>query len=192
VVKGLVEAHHGTVSVDSAPGRALLHHRAAEGESRGMTAGPARAPHPPAAGRVQHRAAHPPTHSVGRRPPGAPDPERDADGRVRGRPVERGEVQEAFRVYERAADYPADPASASALYGPGARRWPREAARSYRAAHAAFSRLPSEYPQSRWESEARAWRAVLGDLLGARGRDRAGEDPLERLRRTDRTLERRH
>ena len=30
--------------------------------------------------------------------------------------------------------------------------------RNYRAAHVAFSRLLTEHPQSRWESEARAWR----------------------------------
>lgn len=108
--------------------------------------------------------------------------------------VERGEVQEAFRVYERVLrDYPADPASASALYGLGRLQVaPGSQLRSYRAAHAAFSRLLSEYPQSRWESEARAWRAVLGDLLAREDETVRVKTQLERLRRTDLDLERRH
>jgi tetratricopeptide (TPR) repeat protein len=108
--------------------------------------------------------------------------------------VERGEVQEAFRVYERVLrDYPADPASASALYGLGRlQAAPGSQLRSYRAAHAAFSRLLSEYPQSRWESEARAWRAVLGDLLAREDETARVKTQLERLRRTDLDLERRH
>jgi TolA-binding protein len=107
--------------------------------------------------------------------------------------VERGEVQEAFRVYERVLhDYPADPASASALYWLGRlQAAPESQLRNYRAAHAAFSRLLSEYPQSRWESEARAWRAVLGDLLAREEEAARVKIQLERLRRTDLDLERR-
>lgn len=108
--------------------------------------------------------------------------------------VERGEVQEAFRVYERVLrDYPADPASASALYGLGRlQAAPGSQLRSYRAAHVAFSRLLSEFPQSHWESEARAWRAVLGDLLAREDEIARVKTQLERLRRTDLDLERRH
>ncbi len=107
--------------------------------------------------------------------------------------AERGEVQEAFRVYERVLhDYPADPASASALYWLGRlQAAPESQLRNYRAAHAAFSRLLSEYPQSRWESEARAWRAVLGDLLAREEETTRLKTQLERLRRTDLDLERR-
>lgn len=108
--------------------------------------------------------------------------------------AERGEVQEAFRVYERVLrDYPADPASAAALYRLGRLQVaPGSPLRSYRAAHAAFSRLLAEYPQSRWESEARAWRAVLGDLLAREEETARVKTQLERLRRTDLDLERRH
>jgi tetratricopeptide (TPR) repeat protein len=108
--------------------------------------------------------------------------------------AERGEVQEAFRVYERALrDYPADPASAAALYRLGRlQAAPGSPLRSYRAAHAAFSRLLADYPQSRWESEARAWRAVLGDLLAREEETARVKTQLERLRRTDLDLERRH
>jgi outer membrane protein assembly factor BamD (BamD/ComL family) len=107
--------------------------------------------------------------------------------------VERGEVQEAFRVYERVLrDYPADPASASALYGLGRlQAAPASPLRSYRAAHATFSRLLAEYPQSRWEREARAWRAVLGDLLAREEESTRLRAQIERLRRTDLDLERR-
>lgn len=106
----------------------------------------------------------------------------------------RGEVQEAFRVYERVLrDYPADPASATALYRLGRlQAAPGSALRSYRAAHTAFSRLLADYPQSRWESEARAWRAVLGDLLAHEEETARVKTQLERLRRTDLDLERRH
>jgi outer membrane protein assembly factor BamD (BamD/ComL family) len=37
--------------------------------------------------------------------------------------------------------------------------------RDYRAARATFTRLLSEYPRSRWDTEARAWQAALTDLL---------------------------
>jgi hypothetical protein len=36
---------------------------------------------------------------------------------------------------------------------------------SYRAAHAAFSRPLTDFPKNRWEADARAWRATLGNLL---------------------------
>jgi TolA-binding protein len=107
--------------------------------------------------------------------------------------AERGEAPEALNVYELVLrDYPADPASAAALYGLGRlQAAPGSPLRNYRAAHAAFSRLLTEHPQSRWESEARAWRAVLGDLIAREDDTARLKAQLERLRRTDPDLERR-
>jgi len=107
--------------------------------------------------------------------------------------AERGQVAEAFHDYELVLrDYPADPASAAALYGLGRlQAAPGSPLRNYRAAHAAFSRLLTEHPQSRWESEARAWRAVLGDLIAREDDTARLKAQLERLRRTDPDLERR-
>lgn len=94
--------------------------------------------------------------------------------------ADQGQAQEASHVYERVLrEHPTDPAAASSL-------------RSYRAAHATFSRLLSEYPQSRWEREARAWRAVLTDLLAREDESARLRAQIERLRRTDLDLERRH
>ena len=49
----------------------------------------------------------------------------------------------------------------------------------------------TEYPQSRWEGEARAWRALLGDLLAREAETARLKTQLEHLRRTDLELERR-
>jgi outer membrane protein assembly factor BamD (BamD/ComL family) len=106
--------------------------------------------------------------------------------------AEQGQVQEAYHVYERVVrEYPTDPATASALYGLGRLQAAPGPLRSYRAAHATFSRLLTEYPQSRWEHEARAWRAVLGDLLAREEETARLRSQIERLRRTDLDLERR-
>jgi hypothetical protein len=89
---------------------------------------------------------------------------------------------------------------------------PRSGVRDYRAAQLAFKRLRTEYPNSEWESEARAWEAVLTDLaareaevvareaqVAARDADvarlrneaaKVGAD-LQRLKRMDLNLERR-
>jgi hypothetical protein len=98
------------------------------------------------------------------------------------------------------------PAGASALYGLGRLHAdPTGGLRNYRAAQRAFARLLAEYPQSRWEAEARTWQAVLGDLLAREAEAaRLKEDAarlkeetvrlkaqIERLRRTDLDLERR-
>ena len=110
-------------------------------------------------------------------------------------------------------EYPGDPAGAAALYGLGRLQTdPVGGLRNHRAALRTFSRLLAEYPQSRWEAEARAWRAVLGDLVAreddaarlkedaARFREDAArlkeetarlKTQIERLRRTDLDLERR-
>lgn len=73
----------------------------------------------------------------------------------------------ARALYERVVrEYPVDPATASALYSLGRLQAdPASGFPSYRAAQAAFSRLLTDFPKSRWEADARAWRATLDDLL---------------------------
>jgi len=73
----------------------------------------------------------------------------------------------ARALYERVLrEYPGDPAAAPALYNLGRLQVdPTSGFRSYRAAHATFSRLLTDFPKSRWEADARAWRATLADLL---------------------------
>ncbi len=107
--------------------------------------------------------------------------------------VERGQVQSAYGIYERVLrEHPEDPASATALYGLGRLQAdPGGRLRNYRGAHAAFSRLLAEYPHSRWEAEARAWRAVLRDLLAREEESARLKSQIERLRQTDLDLERR-
>ena len=72
----------------------------------------------------------------------------------------------ARALYERVVrEYPGDPAAAPALYNLGRLQVdPTSGFRNYRAAHATFSRLLTDFPTSRWEGEARAWRATLSDL----------------------------
>lgn len=108
--------------------------------------------------------------------------------------VERGDAQAAMPVYERVVrEHPQDPAVASALYALGRLQAdPASRLRNYRAAHAAFSRLIASHPGSRWEPEARAWRAVLADLLAREDEATGLKTQIERLRRTDLDLERRH
>ena len=107
--------------------------------------------------------------------------------------VERGQAQAACGVYERVLrEHPEDPAGATALYGLGRLQAdPASRLRNYRAAHAAFSRLLVEYPHSRWDAEARAWRAVLRDLLAREEESARFKSQIERLRQTDLDLERR-
>ncbi len=73
----------------------------------------------------------------------------------------------ARALYERVLrEYPGDPASAPALYKLGRLQVdPTSGFRNYRAAHATFSRLLTDFPKSRWEADARAWRATISDLL---------------------------
>lgn len=107
--------------------------------------------------------------------------------------VARGQAHAARGVYERVLrEHPQDPASATALYGLGRLQAdPGSHLRNYRAAHAAFSRLLAEYPHSRWEPEARAWRALLRDLLVREEESAQLKSQMERLRQTDLDLERR-
>ncbi|HEX9748268.1 MAG TPA: tetratricopeptide repeat protein [Methylomirabilota bacterium] len=119
----------------------------------------------------------------------------------------RGQTRAALAAYERVLrEHPGDPAGASALYGLGRLLAdPAGGVRNYRAAQRAFARLLADYPESRWEAEARGWQAVLGDLLAreveaARLKDEAARlkeeaarlrTQIEQLRRTDLDLERR-
>jgi len=107
--------------------------------------------------------------------------------------VEQGQTKAALSAYEQVLqEYPRDPAAASALFGLGRLHAdPGSRLHNYRAAHAAFSRLISDYPGSRWEPEARAWRAVLTDLLAREDESARLKMQIERLRRTDLDLERR-
>src|SRR5512132_1080228 len=83
----------------------------------------------------------------------------------------------ARALYERVLrEYPGDPSAAPALYNLGRLQVdPTSGFRNYRAAHATFSRLLTDFPKSRWEAEARAWRATLSDL-------QAREEEAARLR----------
>jgi Tetratricopeptide repeat len=126
----------------------------------------------------------------------------------------RGQARAAQAAYERVLrEHPGTPAGASALYGLGRLHAdPTGGLRNYRAAQRVFARLLAEYPESRWEADARTWQAVLGDLLAreaeaARLKEDAArlkEDAarlkeetvrlktqIEQLRRTDLDLERR-
>jgi outer membrane protein assembly factor BamD (BamD/ComL family) len=119
----------------------------------------------------------------------------------------RGQTRAALAAYEHVLrEHPGDPAGASALYGLGRLQAdPAGGLRNYRAAQRAFSRLLADYPESRWEAEARTWQAVLGDLLAreaeaARLKEEAARlkeeavrlrTQIEQLRRTDLDLERR-
>lgn len=119
----------------------------------------------------------------------------------------RGHARAALAAYEHVLrEHPGDPAGAAALYGQGRLLAdPAGDVRNYRAAQRAYARLLAEYPESRWEAEARAWQGVLGDLLAreaeaARLKDEAARlkeeavrlrTQIERLRRTDLDLERR-
>ena len=112
----------------------------------------------------------------------------------------RGQARAALAAYERVLrEHPGDPAGASALFGLGRLQAdPAGGLRNYRAAQRTFSRLLADYPESRWEAEARTWQAVLGDLLAreaeaARLKEEAVRlrTQIEQLRRTDLDLERR-
>ncbi len=91
--------------------------------------------------------------------------------------AETGWEHAARALYERVVrEYPGDPAAGPALYSLGRLQAdPASGFRNYRAAHADFSRLLTDFPRSRWEAVARAWRATLSDLL-------AREEEAARLR----------
>jgi TolA-binding protein len=80
-------------------------------------------------------------------------------------------------LYERVIrDYPEHPVRAGALFGLGQlQAGDSSSLRGYRVAYLTFGRVLAEHPHSRWESEARLWRGVLGELL-------ARDDEAHRLR----------
>jgi outer membrane protein assembly factor BamD (BamD/ComL family) len=105
----------------------------------------------------------------------------------------RGQTRAAFTAYNRLLqEHPGDPAGAPALYGLGRLQAdPAGGLRNYPAAVRAFSRLLTEYPGSRWEADARVWRAVLTDLVAREDEAVRLKRQIEHLRRTDLDLERR-
>lgn len=85
-----------------------------------------------------------------------------------------------------------EPERAAALYGLGrVQADPAGGIRDYRAAHATFSRLLADYPESRWATDARIWRATLGELLAREEESVRLKARIERLKRIDLDLERR-
>jgi TolA-binding protein len=118
-----------------------------------------------------------------------------------------GQAIAARDLYRRVIrEYPADQASAEALYRLGLLQVdPASPIRDYRTARATFTLLLSRYPRSLWDAEARAWQATLTDLLlredearRAHQRSQRTEEEskraktnLERLKQTDLDLERR-
>lgn len=107
--------------------------------------------------------------------------------------VSQGQTQGAYTLYGQVLrEHPSDPAAATALYALGRLQAdPAGRLRNYRGAHAAFSRLLAEHPQSRWEAEARAWRALLRELLAREDESARLKAQIDRLRQTDLDLERR-
>ena len=107
--------------------------------------------------------------------------------------AERGEPRAALKAYDQVLrEYPGDPAAAAALYGLGRLQVdPSSGLRNYRAAQRTFSRLLADYPGSRWEAEARAWRTTIADLIAREEEAARLKKQIEQLRRTDLDLERR-
>ena len=140
------------------------------------------------------------SETAGRLPP---SPGADTLDRARPSPAARlvadaddlaagGQAAAAVAFYEQVLrEYPRDPAAPAALYGLGRIQTdPSSGLRNYRAALATFSRLLAEYPRSRWEAEARAWRTALTDLLARDEETARLRSQIEHLRRTDLDLER--
>jgi hypothetical protein len=81
--------------------------------------------------------------------------------------VREGQPSAARDLYARiVAEVPRDAVHARALHSL-ARLYvdPASGFRDYRAAQLAFGRLLTEYPKGEWESEARAWQAILAELV---------------------------
>ena len=78
-----------------------------------------------------------------------------------------GDDRSAQFVYQQVVrEFPADSAAADALYRLGCLQSdPMSSVQNYRAAYMALTQLAMEYPGSRWAHEARAWQAMLGELI---------------------------
>jgi TolA-binding protein len=88
-----------------------------------------------------------------------------------------GRLLAARELYDRVVrEYADDPARPGALFGLGLLYAdPASSLRDYRAAYATFGRVLAEHPRSRWEADARIWRAMLRELF-------VREDEAVRLR----------
>jgi outer membrane protein assembly factor BamD (BamD/ComL family) len=110
-----------------------------------------------------------------------------------------GKPKEAAAIYEqlvgdRAADgdRSPDPVRAQALHTLGQLQVdPKSPVRDYRAARRTFERLVTDYPQSPWTPEARAWRAVLLELERRDADTVRLREDLDRLKELDMNMERR-
>ncbi|HLY38291.1 MAG TPA: hypothetical protein VKU61_09660 [Candidatus Binatia bacterium] len=83
-------------------------------------------------------------------------------------------------------EYPRTPAAENALYGLG-RLYvdPNGRLRDYSSAYVAFHRLLAEYPDGVHAEEARAWDAVLSELVRAQTELRRARGDLDRLKELD-------
>lgn len=132
------------------------------------------------------REATTPPRDAGRRSEAASLVERAAAHLHEGRPLA------ARELYERVIrDYPDDPARAEALFGLGLVHCePGGTLRDYRAAYTTFGRLLAEHPRSRWNADARRWRAMLGEVLARDEEAVRLRGQLERLKRIEVELDR--
>ncbi len=112
----------------------------------------------------------------------------------RGFELARGGKPLAARdLYERVVrDYPDDPARAGALFGLGLLYAdPTGPLRDYRGSYATFGRLLAEHPRSRWDADAKLWRATLNELLVREEETARLRSQLQRLKRIEVELDRR-
>ena len=95
-------------------------------------------------------------------------------------------------LYERVVrDYPDDPVRAGALFGLGLLYAdPAGSLRDYRGSYATFGRLLAEHPRSRWDADARLWRATLHELLAREEETARLRSQLQRLKRIEVDLDR--
>jgi hypothetical protein len=94
-----------------------------------------------------------------------------------------GQPQAARDTYQMVVRYyQTAPERARALYELGRLLVdPASATRDYRAAYGVFDQLTTDYPDSRWTPEARAWRAALAELLARKGEATRLEGEATRL-----------
>ena len=104
-----------------------------------------------------------------------------------------GKPLAARELYERVVrDYPDDPARAGALFGLGLLYAdPAGPLRDYRGSYATFGRLLAEHPRSRWDADAKLWRATLNELLVREEETARLRSQLQRLKRIEVELDRR-
>ena len=212
VVKGFVEAHGGRVDVESevgtgaaysssrSPGDGARHEPGAD-RSRARPRGrrrkrlrevfPGTGPRCPGSAEAPSRRRQ--DAPVGERRPGratTPIPSATVE---QGFELGRGGKPLAARdLYERVVrDYPDDPACAGALFGLGLLYAdPTSPLRDYRVSYATFGRLLAEHPRSRWDADARLWRATLQELLAREEETVRLRSQLQRLKRIEVDLDR--